>query len=107
MDFYLLHTYIDTNGKSVVSNTGSNKYLIDGAASSFQLKDGTSQEAWIRFKYKGSGYIYGSYQHAAKSATLAESRKYTFSPYGKGGVFDFESSVSDKYDAMGGVEMKV
>ncbi len=47
--------------------------------------------------------VYGSYQHAKKTVSLANSRKYTFASSGYGGVFKFDSSVSSYYDAMGGV----
>ena len=47
--------------------------------------------------------VYASYQHAKKSISLANSRKYTFASSGYGGVFRFDSSVSSYYDAMGGV----
>lgn len=47
--------------------------------------------------------VFASYQHAKKTISLANSRKYTFNSAGYGGVFDFDSSVSSYYDGMSGV----
>ena len=55
---------------------------------------------------KGST-VYVSYQHAKKSITLANSRKYSFNSGGYGNVFLFDSSVSNYYDAMGGVKVSL
>lgn len=51
--------------------------------------------------------IFASYQHAAKTITLANSRKYSFLGSGYGGVFRFEESIKSYYDAMRGVEMTI
>ena len=45
----------------------------------------------------------GTYQHATKKVSLAESKDYKFSGKGYGGVLKFSSSVSPKYDNMKGV----
>ncbi|MDE6142344.1 MAG: hypothetical protein K2G03_07040 [Bacilli bacterium] len=49
--------------------------------------------------------VYASYQHAKKTISLANSRKYSFNSGGYGHVFLFDEAVSDYYDAMGGVQM--
>jgi len=54
---------------------------------------------------KKSTTVYVSYQHAKKSISLANSRKYSFNAGGYGGVFLFDSSVASYYDAMGGVKI--
>lgn len=46
---------------------------------------------------------YGAYQHAKSEVTLSQSKNYSFSSSGKGGVFDFANSVWPKYDDMQGV----
>lgn len=94
-------TYID-NGKNI--QTYSNGFGV-----SFLLPTGaiSSLEEVVEFRYSGSGRIYGSYQHAQKSVTLANSKKYTISAYGYGNVLNFDSSVKDSYDAMGGVDLSV
>lgn len=49
--------------------------------------------------------LYGTYQHAAQSTTLAESQDYTFDASGYGGVLKFSNSVKGKYDQMQGVHV--
>jgi hypothetical protein len=50
--------------------------------------------------------IYGSYQHAQKSLTLANSQNYTLGGSGLGSVFIFPYSISSKYDGMSGVRIQ-
>ena len=57
------------------------------------------------YTVKKSGSINVSYQHARKSISLANSRKYSFASSGYGGVFDFNESISSYYDAMGGLKV--
>lgn len=47
--------------------------------------------------------VYGSYQHAVQSLSLADSQNYTLSGSGLGNVFVFPYSISQKYDGMSGV----
>lgn len=46
--------------------------------------------------------VFGTYQHATSTVTLAQSQNYSFGD-GYGGVLVFNSSVASKYDRMGGV----
>lgn len=50
--------------------------------------------------------VYGSYQHATSSITLADSKKYDINKAGMGKVIDFKSSVSSIYDNTGGVYVR-
>lgn len=59
----------------------------------------------MNFKANKNTIVYASYQHAKKSISLANSRKYSFLGSGYGGVFRFEESIVDYYDAMGGIKM--
>lgn len=59
------------------------------------------------FRVTGSGHIYASYQHAKKSITLVNSKKYTISKSGYGKVFEFDNTVKNYYDAMGGVDINI
>lgn len=52
-----------------------------------------------------SAKVYGSYQHATVSVTLAQSQRYVISPNGLGGVLNFDSSVYSYYDGMDGVSL--
>lgn len=49
--------------------------------------------------------VYGTYQHAVRNMTLAQSQNYTISHNGLGGVVNFASGVVQYYDRMGGVEI--
>lgn len=59
------------------------------------------------FKVSTGGTVYGSYQHATANISLANSKKYSISRTGYGGVFSFQNSVRDYYDAMNGVSISV
>ena len=50
--------------------------------------------------------IFGSYQHAVKSLSLADSQNYTLGASGLGGVFVFPYSISQKYDGMTGLKIQ-
>ena len=50
--------------------------------------------------------IFGSYQHAVASVTLAQSQNYTLSGAGLGGVFEYPYSISQKYDGMTGLTIQ-
>ena len=53
-----------------------------------------------------AGKIYGSYQHAQGSLTLAQSKSYTLSSTGYGGVIKFtDSTALSTYDKMGGISL--
>lgn len=99
--------YKDSAGNKKEITKHSDKVLSNGFGCSFKVENGTDYNISIQFDYSGTGNIYGSYQHAKSSTTLAESQKYTISSSGYGGVFAFDSSVKDKYDGMGGVDLKV
>lgn len=61
----------------------------------------------MHFTANKNSTVYASYQHAKKTITLANSRKYSFNSGGYGGVFLFESGVKDYYDAMGGIKTTI
>lgn len=53
------------------------------------------------------GEVFGSYQHAVKNVTLAQSKAYTISHNGYGKVLNFSTSVESYYDGMAGVNVKL
>jgi len=61
----------------------------------------------LDFKVERTGRVNGSYQHAKMNVSLTNSRKYTFSNSGFGGVFLFNSGVGSYYDAMSGVSINL
>lgn len=52
---------------------------------------------------RGSAWV--SYQHAQKSLSLANSRRYSFSYNGYGNVFAFQEAIRPYYDQMTGIEI--
>ena len=51
--------------------------------------------------------VWASYQHAARNVTQAQSKNYTISAAGYGGVINFNPSVEIYYDGMYGVTEKL
>ncbi len=49
--------------------------------------------------------VFGTYQHATKNVTLAQSKAYIISHNGYGKVLNFTTSVVDYYDGMQGVSI--
>lgn len=68
---------------------------------------GSKMKVCQYFRVTKGGTVYGSYQHATSSISLANSKKYSISRSGYGGVFLFNDSVKSYYDAMGGVSISV
>ena len=84
---------------------GNYQSFTNGYGYSALLHSGTDQEYVMTFKVSGSGYVFGSYQHATSNVTLNQSKNYTLSSSGYGGVILFDSSVASYYDAMYGVDL--
>lgn len=59
----------------------------------------------MHFQANKGTRVYASYQHAKRTITLTNSRKYSFNSGGYGHVFLFDESLNDYYDAMSGVQM--
>ena len=68
---------------------------------------GSDMDVLQYFRVTTGGTIYGSYQHAKSEISLANSKKYTISRSGYGGVFLFNNSVKSHYDQMAGVSLSV
>lgn len=98
-------TAINTSGSN--SSTEIVKFENGFGVSVKLPNSGNDMKVSQYFKVINSGKVYASYQHAAKSISLANSKKYTISRSGYGGVFLFNSSVRDYYDGMGGVDITI
>lgn len=65
---------------------------------------GNSIIASTTFRVTGNGRVYGSYQHAKQSISLANASTFTIGNGGLGNVFKFSNlNIRNKYDGMGGV----
>ncbi|MDE6141589.1 MAG: hypothetical protein K2G03_03200 [Bacilli bacterium] len=90
------------SGKDYSPNEKNNS--SNGISATFKLPSTDDKYVFIlEFRAPSGTKVYGSYQHAKKSISLANSRKYSYASSGYGGVFKFDSSVSGYYDGMGGV----
>lgn len=91
-----------------VVNYTENNISTNGISATIKLPSTDAKYNFVLdFTVSSGAKVYASYQHAKKSISLANSRKYTFSSSGYGGVFKFDSSVSDYYDGMGGVSATI
>ena len=90
------------------TSTQYKEYRQDSHGVSATMKLPSSGEnivIMMDFKANKGTLVHAGYQHAKKSISLTNSRKYSFLGSGYGGVFLFDDSVSSYYDAMGGVKM--
>ncbi len=67
----------------------------------------TSITAVQYYTVSKAGSVYASYQHAISNISLTNSKKYTISRQGYGGVLLFDSSVNSYYDGMSGVNISL
>lgn len=97
-----------TRGKVEYSDNGTNskRFSNAGGISMNILDDATSDlhtAIYVTGKLTGSGKLtaYGTYQHAVRYITLDESKSYTISSSGLGGVL--KHSYASSFDAMQGL----
>ncbi len=87
---------------------GVNGSLYNGFGVSVELPtSGSNLIVNTLFRATAGGHVYGSYQHAMESISLANSKKYTLSLAGEGGVFDFYGVAYDIYDRSPGVDISL
>lgn len=97
-------TYLTSSSGTISSSEIVNQ--ANGFGVSVKLPSGSTGIVLYQYYDTGtSGTIYASYQHAKSTISLANSKLYTVSRSGYGGVFLFNSSIRSKYDGMGGVDI--
>ncbi len=93
------------------NNSDNVKLFSNGFGVSMNLVNGASNYSLSLninyFKDVNNGTVYGTYQHSQRDISLSQSQRYTISANGYGGVLDFDSSVEDYFDGMGGVSINV
>ena len=105
--------YLNSSKSSIYyNNTSENvKLFSNGFGVSMNLVNGASNYSLSLsinyFKDVNNGTVYGTYQHSQRDISLSQSQRYTISANGYGGVLDFDSSVEDYFDGMGGVSINV
>ncbi len=93
------------NGKSYYNYTNKS---TDGIGTSFKLPTNvTYLKIAQTLIVEKKGNIKASYQHAKKNISYANSKKYSFSKSGIGGVFSFNTGIQSYYDCMKGVSVKL
>lgn len=78
----------------------------NGFGQSFLLS-GTSISITQTYRVSNNGRVYASYQHATSAISKSNSKKYSISSTGYGGVFKFTGSAVDTYDNAQGVWISV
>lgn len=106
-------TLQSTPGTRVVSSTQTKVALNikkeeHGFGTSVLLPDtGDNVKLNQDFYVAKGGYVYASYQHAVRNATLTTSQKFHVTGLEYGDVFSFYDEAYDVYDAMPGVDIQV
>ena len=86
------------NFKTATNGIGLSQNLVDSATT-------IDSVLYVEGNCSGSGYIYGTYQHAQKNITLATSKLYYFRASGMGGVLDFYGAAVGVYDDTPGLSI--
>lgn len=119
----LNETFIMTNyyGEQLASNGtveygykgGNSKYTSNGVGISMNILDNCSwnqSQKTVQGYFTGETdfYYYTTYQHATQTTNLTESKSYSFSSSGLGGVLYYSNStIRNKYDKMQGIYLNV
>lgn len=111
---YLDGVSLKINPKTIAKTTSANnssdeikKYSNGFGVSILLPSSGNSYVINQTYTVSKGGTVYASYQHAKSSISLANSKNYTISKDGYGGVFKFTGTASSVYDGMGGVSISV
>lgn len=110
MGAYLENTQLVNNPKVVIgqtSYTDIQKFNNGFGVSMLLPKYDSKPVANQTFRVNKGGTVYASYQHAMRNISLADSKNYTLSRAGYGGVFKFSGNASSIYDKMSGVSISL
>ncbi len=94
---YQMYSFNGSNMVNKSNGIGISMNLFDNGS--------TPKLALYIYSNKNGGTYYGTYQHAVRSVTLAQSKSYTFSSSGLGGVLNYSDSIGSYYDNMQGVSI--
>lgn len=95
------------NGYAVSYPSSSAQQSGTGFGHSVLLGGVTNMKASTYMYCTPSGTVYGSYQHAMSSISIANSKKYTIGAGGYGYVFNFYGASVGKYDNATGVYLSL
>ena len=110
---YLDGISLNAHNQTYVTSTAGTTYFsnlntTNGIGNSVELPS-TGENIIINMTFKVSrgGTVYGSYQHAMQTTTLANSQNYNISLGGYGHVFLYYGTAVGIYDGMNGVDIDV
>ena len=99
------HTYVDSTAGTIPF---TNLITTNGIGNSVELPaTGENITINMAFNVTRGGIVYGSYQHAMQTTTLANSQNYTLDILGYGNVFSYYGTAIGIYDGMNGVDITV
>lgn len=90
-----------TNIKKFDNGFGISMNIVNNTITALQLSVDCDVKA-----LDSAPAVYGSYQHAVASVSLANSQNYTLGISGLGRVFVYPYSISQKYDGMTGLQIQ-
>lgn len=111
-DFYGVQMCKNSSNEQLIQSYGQDsnnaKVFSNGVGVSMNIFDACNSDLHTQLdiygELSGSMKIYGTYQHAVANVTLAQSKSYTLSSSGLGGVLYYSNStIRNKYDNMQGV----
>lgn len=111
---YLDNTSLQSNIITALSTSSNTSYsneikqFNNGFGVSVELpRYGNNMVISQTFRVARQGTVYASYQHATRSISLNDSKNYTLSRTGYGGVFNFSGTAANTYDRMNGVSISL
>lgn len=110
MGAYLENTQLTNSPKTVIGQKSYTdiKQFNNGFGVSILLPKYDSAPVINQtFRVSKGGTVYASYQHAIKNISLDDSKNYTLSKAGYGGVFKFNGTATSTYDRMNGVSISL
>lgn len=109
----MINASVNNYGTTIVKGTGYSKtysspqIFTNGFGYSGLYPNASNVVYTTTFYTTTSGSVVGSYQHAMSNISLANSKLYTISQYGMGGVFSFYGAASGIYDATNGLTLSL
>lgn len=102
-----LYDTAEVKGTNYSKTYGIPKKFSNGFGYSVLIPNTTNIKVSVSFYVEPKGIVYGSYQHAMKNITEANSKLYTLNMLGAGNVFLFYGAAKDVYDQATGLEFNL
>ena len=99
-----LYDAVEVKGTNYSKVYGVPQKFSNGFGFSVLIPNTTNIKILSSFYAEPKGRVYGSYQHAMKNISEANSKLYTIDLLGAGSVFDFYGAAKDVYDEATGLD---